>query len=526
MVSPEFRRIRVLAIFLLWSPVLILALEVYAAAHIVWIEKHNAFIRAARGLQPTPVAEPLPPIQHTERICQVCSAQPGWDSSAGTYSLPAWGEPKAAQSKEEAERRRGVFAGLDEPHRNLFALLNDELVLVLDADAKIKDVYGNWLATAPFKAGIKVPQLQEFRERLLESGMLPLPASTAYLKLTMTPEPGVENDKEILLLKGGGDEPVYAFIPGDLETIRFTKLPPNSPWDGIPYFRYKKNLRNTYSGLGILFDTNNFGFRDQHVVVPKPPGVIRLLCIGGSTTEEGPTNDSTYPKLLERMLNEQFAGSKRIEVINCGTSGLTTSAHLARLADYLALQPDMVVLYEGVNDIHRDLVEYWRTTDSPLWRRLMSFSRFVRLQLNSALYPDDAALRQGIRGLCIENLHAIGCVARNRNIRVALCGIASPDPHLLPAGERQFFDYRARTAGLDPCLDLESYRHILGLLNEEIRALCDRDGFLYVPVAEHVVGGCGCFTDIYHMTNPGIERKAEVVFECLKEYLKFWGHHT
>jgi hypothetical protein len=90
---------------------------------------------------------------------------------------------------------------------------------------------------------------------------------------------------------------------------------------------------------------------------------------------------------------------------------------------------------------------------------------------------------------------------------------------MLSKSDRQFFDYHARTAGEDRCLTLAMYSHILRLYNQEVRALCERKGFLYIPVAEHIKGGMDTFTDIYHMTDTGIERKAEIVFDCLKEYL-------
>jgi lysophospholipase L1-like esterase len=505
---------------LMWIVVGALALELSAAATTWWTETHNEFILAAKLHQSRPDARPASPLQDEQGICQACATQPGWDSFARAQQLPAWAEPKTARSKEEAAQRRSVFAGLDEPNRNLFALLNDELVLEMDGNASIRRVYGNWLFRAPFEAGADVPLFQAFKKRLRDANVFPPTASTAYLALSLDLPPGIEDHKEILLLKAGESGLVYAFIDSDFQTLRFTDLPPDTPWDGIPFFRYKKNLRNGRSGLGMVFDTNNYGFRDRDVAVPKPPDVLRLLCIGGSTTEEGPTNDATYPKLLEKALNAQFGGGKRIEVLNCGVSGLTTSGHVARLADYLALEPDMLVFYEGVNDVHRDLAEFWRTVNAPVWRRLLSYSRFARWQLNSVLYPNDTTMRKGIQNLFIENLRAIGYVARGRGIRMAICSVPCPDARHVPANERRFYDYCARTGGLDPCLDLKSYAHIFCLLNEEVRALCAREGFLYVPVAEHIDGGYDTFTDIYHMTNSGIERKAQAIFECTKEYLR------
>lgn len=508
------------AVLLLWTLALLLLLETGAALHVLWTERHNPFILAAKGLGPKPVLAPLSPLPSVSPLCGQCSAQPGWRAFSIPPGSPDWENPAPQAPREEQERRRAHFAGLNEAQRNLYALLNDEYVLVLDNDARIRSVYGNWIARASFRTGNDFPLFQETAKQIQASHLLPMKTPQGYLQVSMPPMPGMEDSKEVLLLKGNEREPAYVFFPTQFRTLRFTQLPANTPWDGLPYFRYKKNLRNAYSGMGITFDTNNYGFRDHDVIVPKPAGTFRILCVGGSTTEEGATNNTTYPKRLEQALNTCFAGKKTIEVINCGVSGMTTSGHLARLADFLALQPDLILLYEGVNDIHRDLAEYWRGVDSTRMRSLFSHSRFARWKLNAALYPRDAEMREGIRGLCMENLRAFGMAARNQGIRTALCSVASPDPRRLSGKEQVFYDYCARTGGLDPCLSLDSYRRALDLLNQETAVLCRQEGFLYIPVAESMEEGYGCFADLYHMTDAGIERKAELIFECLNTFLQ------
>ena len=67
-----------------------------------------------------------------------------------------------------------------------------------------------------------------------------------------------------------------------LEALHYAEVPgPESPWE-IMFYRYKKNWSvpdNT------LLQTNEFGFRDHAIVMPKPQDVYRIVCIGGSTTE-------------------------------------------------------------------------------------------------------------------------------------------------------------------------------------------------------------------------------------------------
>ncbi len=514
-ISPRVKKpLLLIGLLTLWLPVAILLLETAAAARQWYVEKNNLLIAAARAHVPRAESH-LDPMPHVE-----CGVQPRWDAFAKSSGLPDWAEPISSLSKEDLEWRREAFLHLDEGSRDLFAMLNNQWVLALDEQRHVKRVYGNWLFREPIMRGLAGPQVDEFLNTLVDVGISESSDPKAYVRASLGTNDEIENDKEVLLLKDNESGLRFAFIPNDYLTLRFKHLPPDTPWDGIAFYRYKKNLRNARSGLGIIFDTNNMGFRDRDVALPKPPGVIRLACIGGSTTEEGPSNDATFPKCVERDLNAALGCGQCVEVFNCGVSGMTTSALVSRLADYLALEPDLIVVHEGVNDIHRDLAEYWRTIDTPRLRAWMSRSRFLRWQCNRALFPDDATMRHDIDALCIANLRAIGFVARGHGIRMAVCGIASPDPERLTSKERDFYDYCARSAGLDPCLDFASYRHILGIYNDAVRAFCEQEGFSYLPLAENFRGGYESFTDLYHMTGAAIERKAEILAACLDEYLR------
>ena len=76
------------------------------------------------------------------------------------------------------------------------------------------------------------------------------------------------------------------------------------------------------------FWTNSLGFRDEEISIPKPPGIYRIVCIGGSTTVEGPRNDLTYPKILQRLL--QLLQHNRDE--KSLTAGLTVVPYAARFS--------------------------------------------------------------------------------------------------------------------------------------------------------------------------------------------------
>jgi len=102
---------------------------------------------------------------------------------------------------------------------------------------------------------------------------------------------------------------------------------------------------------------NALGFRGQEVVVPKPPGVYRIVLLGGSTTYTYSVEDyrHSYPYLLQEILREK--GHASVEVVNAGVPKYTTWESLINLAfRCLELEPDMVILYHGVNEVHTRLV--------------------------------------------------------------------------------------------------------------------------------------------------------------------------
>jgi len=104
------------------------------------------------------------------------------------------------------------------------------------------------------------------------------------------------------------------------------------------------------------FTTNNYGFRDlDRTIVPKPANEYRIFAVGGSTTECGYLDDGDdWPALLQELLNQKQIPDKKINVINTGKSGDATIDHIALLAHRIVhLQPDMIIISPGINDINR-----------------------------------------------------------------------------------------------------------------------------------------------------------------------------
>ena len=108
------------------------------------------------------------------------------------------------------------------------------------------------------------------------------------------------------------------------------------------------NLNTTLPEHGTL-QTNELGFRDGPVTIPKPPGQYRVLSLGESSTwGHGVRVGETYSAVLQHRLQQM---GKHARVINAGVPAYTIQQSAVFLAEEGArLQPDVVLVYHQTND--------------------------------------------------------------------------------------------------------------------------------------------------------------------------------
>ena len=146
------------------------------------------------------------------------------------------------------------------------------------------------------------------------------------------------------------------------------------------YLNYALTPNHQKGDLSI----NSRGFRGGEITLPKPKGVFRVVAIGGSTTytEQVLDNKMAYPFLLEDRLKNTYSIDS-LEVINAGVPGYDTWESFINLQfRALDLEPDLVVIYQGTNDVHSRLVrpkhylgdnsgrrKQWELPQIPIWDR-------------------------------------------------------------------------------------------------------------------------------------------------------------
>jgi lysophospholipase L1-like esterase len=105
--------------------------------------------------------------------------------------------------------------------------------------------------------------------------------------------------------------------------------------------------------MGVEVAINARGLRDHDYPYAKPPGTYRVIALGDSITFGwGVPFEETYPKRLERLLNERLAArGRRYEVLNAGVGNWNTVQEVEWLrSEGLRYQPDLVLLGYFLND--------------------------------------------------------------------------------------------------------------------------------------------------------------------------------
>ncbi|HEX5009713.1 MAG TPA: SGNH/GDSL hydrolase family protein [Planctomycetota bacterium] len=260
--------------------------------------------------------------------------------------------------------------------------------------------------------------------------------------------------------------------------------------------------------------TNSLGYRGPEVQQPKPAGRYRIICLGGSTTyDDGVNDDETYPLRLQQFLREARP-DRDIEVINAGVNSYTTAENLANLSlRLLDLQPDAIVLYEGIND--------WRPRTYPDFDS--AYFHYRKVWDGSARHyeagPPGTEMAGGINPFIqynsppgqdtAANARAAGPAAFERNL-VSMAGIAKEHGVAVVMVSNTIDEanpYLREDASFLPGIR----EH-----NEVIRKVCSEHGALFVDLDAKFPKGAdvpegGLFVDIVHNNPRGSEIKARII---------------
>jgi len=166
----------------------------------------------------------------------------------------------------------------------------------------------------------------------------------------------------------------------------------------LPFVLKKKIIHNKTSAEYPLNNvrspfliSNQYGFfngknGNRNVVSPKPKKLIRINCIGGSTTGnyiEDNNKVYSYPLELEKFLMKKYP-KKKIEVNNFGMGGYNSADILvSSILSQIDTKPDYIIIYHAYNDIRSYLTENFKSDYS---HSRQNFSKnYYKLVIHSLL---------------------------------------------------------------------------------------------------------------------------------------------
>jgi lysophospholipase L1-like esterase len=262
-------------------------------------------------------------------------------------------------------------------------------------------------------------------------------------------------------------------------------------------------------------------YRNGEVQFTKSRNEIRIICFGGSTTVNFRAGVS-YPELIERRLAGKYP-DYAIRVLNAGAEGYSTAHMLVNLSlRNLELQPDIVTVYENINDLSakdfgdRITSDYANKYKSDFYldfrhrtgliAELTKISRLARAvfsNINIIAFPNaeyggapksvHRDYRPGLQYF-VFNLRSIAAIAEGHGIRVLMASQAARD------------DLR-RNEGF-------------AAYNETVRAVARERGAVFVDVAAAVTDDDMFLPDAIHNTRKGVERVAEALYGPLERLVE------
>lgn len=151
-----------------------------------------------------------------------------------------------------------------------------------------------------------------------------------------------------------------------------------------PYLGYVLSPNfTTPPGSELQARHNALGFRGKETTWEKPPGVYRIVTTGGSSVygQSESSDAAVWSQRLEDYLNAG-GGDRQFEVVNVGCPGWTSFEMLINLElRALDLQPDLVIVYEAINDMRAALYNKGGPVmrDNTHWRAVWPVDRPSKL---------------------------------------------------------------------------------------------------------------------------------------------------
>jgi lysophospholipase L1-like esterase len=340
---------------------------------------------------------------------------------------------------------------------------------------------------------------------------------------------------------------LFAFCLAAEFATRYRERTRSTPPDYVPsiYYPHRRLRYGLVPSLDYYgwFRINTFGFRGREFSLSKPPGVVRIVCFGGSTTFDigSVGKDRPWPEVLEAELRVALE-TPRLEVLNFGIPGAMSLDSLIDLQMRgFDFEPDLIVVYQAHNDLiysippprvrasslfpheepPRSRIERWLTVNSLLYAKTQARVAGFWAGLTSPFRAEarattpqkrDQALAAGLSAFQ-ANLRSIVAISQANGIPVVLPEVAAPLTPPGPAGP-----CRACAALSDTYagLPVERIRTMLQQYNDVLRGLASgAPAVWFIPTRDAIPSADRYYNDSVHFSPEGSRQMGKALAKAL-----------
>ena len=285
---------------------------------------------------------------------------------------------------------------------------------------------------------------------------------------------------------------------------------------------------------GVRVTHNSFGLRGAEFARPKPPGLIRIVAVGASSTYcVGVSDNQTWPYLLEKQFGSPY------EVLNMGgLGGTSVEATITTALLFSDIQPDVAVYYLGWNDAREQHVDDpWPDWSGFHGKWVMAYALeshemtarsatkyLLRRALFHYFFPrlDTIEMKSDVRGTQDKltdriDKRALGLYERNLRNIVALCRRQGVQPVFVP----QILNYQMLTSekpyGWLPFVRDCDLKKVMAAYNETMAQVAKEEGVGFAGNVLDETYGAGDFVDNGHFSFAGNQHFARVLASYLQQ---------
>ena len=254
--------------------------------------------------------------------------------------------------------------------------------------------------------------------------------------------------------------------------------------------------------------------------------MFRIVCVGGSTTYGGKTDHATF--LEEQLRTDGY----QVEVLNAGVPGWTSRESLINFElRVLPMQPDLVIVYHGRNDLFPQLYDNFEidyshfrdwTYDFTATNRDLKrwFGRSRTFMLFGLAFPtisgwDEVAEHPIYGSVRLENRPLPERAVRNLNDPTRTHGFTRNNEQLISLASSHGADVVLATFAFRPDKPLRAQ---LNRNNDVLRQLAANGRGVFLAETAALAEREDVFVDDCHVKEEGHKLRAEILFATLKHH--------